>query len=218
MSIQFVKQRVQLPLETVRKLKDISYLSSIKHWEYAGGINYNGFKFSEPTYATSKKRGRVEAKDVKNIWKSDVTYHTHPGYGKDVTFIDENYPIFTTLPSACDFEAYIKGFPRLQSNIICDAHGYYVIDVTQAAYNNTSPLPSAVNVYMLHVRGEPFMRIHAFSDEGFEYFHTTLKNWKRYINSYVHENMLENFGISIRYYGYTDIPPTITFLKEVYRV
>jgi len=54
------------------------------------------------------------------------------------------------------------------------------------------------------------MRINVFSDDGLEYFHTTLKNWKRQINSDVHRDMLHQFGISIRYYGYDDEPPVIT--------
>lgn len=211
----FRKTHVRLSHNSVNKLKDISYLSSVKRWEYAGGIEYDGFKFRDPSYDTSKKRGTIEAKDIDRLWNSKLTYHTHPGYVHCGYDVNENYPIFTTLPSESDLEMYIKGFPWLQTNIICDTHGYYVIDILKAFDDNIVPLPEAVNAYMRKLRQEPFMRIHAFSDEGYEYFHTTLSNWKRFINSEVHDDMLDNFGISIRYYGYNDEPPTVTFVKEI---
>jgi hypothetical protein len=210
----FRKKRLKLPRESVRQLKEISYLSSVKRWEYAGGIEYKAFRFSEPTCRTSKQRGSVEQKDLDDIWHSNITYHTHPGYGGSES-VSSNTEIFTTLPSDADFEAYIKGFPWLQSNILCDSHGYYVIDIIKAYDNNTLPLPMAVSEYMRKLRSEPFMRIHAFSDEGYEYFNTTLKNWKQYINYRVRDDMSTLFGISIRYYGYEDDSPIITVLREV---
>ena len=74
----FRKKRLKLPRESVRQLKEISYLSSVKRWEYAGGIEYKAFRFSEPTYRTSKQRGSVEQKDLDDIWHSNITYHiTH---------------------------------------------------------------------------------------------------------------------------------------------
>ena len=209
------KKRIKLPRESIRQLKDISYLSTIKRWEYAGGIEYRGFTFSDPTYTTSKKRDCVEAQELSDIWDTEITYHTHPGYGTDDFNLNVHSTIFTTLPSVADFEVYIKGFPWLQSNILCDAHGYYVIDIIPGVENNVLPLPEAVNTYMRQLRREPYMRIHAFSDEGYEYFDTTLQSWKRYINSKVREDLLSLFGISIRYYGYADESPIITVLREV---
>lgn len=208
----YKKKRVKLPHDSIRKLKDISHLSSINQWEYAGGIVYKGFKFSDPSYATSKKRGRVE---TVHILQTHIAYHTHPGHGYDDSNRNENAAIYTTFPSMTDFEVYIKEFPRIQSNILCDAHGYYVIDIMPAFDTNTLPLPGAVNKYTEQLREESFMREHAFSDDGYEYFDTTLQNWKRYINSNVREDMLKLFGISIRYYGYADESPIITILREV---
>ena len=202
------KKRIKLDRKSIDILKDISYLSSIRRWEYAGGIEYKGFTFSHPTFVTSKKRDRVNMK-----CETEITYHTHPGYGT-TDDIDECVQIFATLPSSNDFEVYIKGFPWLQSNILCDAHGYYVIDIIPAAQNYTLPLPEAVNEYMRQLRSEPCMST-AFSDEGFEYFETTLQSWKRCINSKVREDLLKLFGISIRYYGYADEPPIINVLREI---
>ncbi|AFC35078.1 hypothetical protein OtV6_170c [Ostreococcus tauri virus RT-2011] len=201
----FRKRRVKLSRTSVDKLKKVSRLSYINQWEYAGKID-NG----KVSYVTSKCRSSVKSKEIEQIWYSEMGFHTHPGLGEDHKVITENTPIYTTLPSNSDFEAYIKGFPEMQCNIICDAHGYYVIDILKSVDHNTLPLPEAVNNYMLRLRRTPFMRINVFSDDGLEYFHTTLKNWKRHINSEVHRDMLHQFGISIRYYGYDDEPPVFT--------
>ena len=126
----------------------------------------------------------------------------------------ENTPIFATLPSNADFEAYIKGFPEMQVNIICDSHGYYVINILKSVYMRTTPLPMAVHDYMRKLRSTPFMRICVFSDDGVEYFQTTVKNWKREINEKVDPEMMKLFGISIRYYGYDDEPPIVTVYRD----
>jgi len=124
-------------------------------------------------------------------------------------------PIYTTLPSNADFEVYIKGFPKMQVNIICDSHGYYIVDVLKSVYNRTTPLPEAVYEYMRKLRSRPFMRIGAFSEDGVEYFHTTLQNWKRYMNEDVNPEMIDLFGISIQYYGYDDDPPNVTIYRGI---
>ena len=209
------RQRMKLSHEVVHNLKEISKVSSVKRWEYAGGIEYDNLKFSTPTRITSKKRNRVETREIEQVWYSKISYHTHPGIGYHEGCIYENTPIYTTLPSNADFEAYIKGFPKMQVNIICDSHGYYIIDVLKSVYNRASPLPEAVYEYMRKLRSRPFMRIGAFSEDGVEYFHTTLQNWKRYMNEEVNPEMIELFGISIQYYGYDDDPPNITIYRDI---
>jgi len=209
------RQRMKLSHEVVHNLKEISKVSSVKRWEYAGGIEYTNFKFSTPTRVTSKKRNRVETREIERVWYSEISYHTHPGIGYHEGCICENTPIYTTLPSNADFEAYIKGFPKMQVNIICDSHGYYIIDVLKSVYNRTTPLPETVYEYMRKLRSRPFMRICAFSEDGVEYFHTTLQNWKRYMNEEVNPEMIDLFGISIQYYGYDDDPPNITVYRDI---
>ena len=103
----------------------------------------------------------------------------------------------------------------MQVNIICDSHGYYIIDVLKSVYKRASPLPEAVHEYMRKLRSRPFMRIGAFSEDGVEYFQTTIKNWKREINDYVDPEMMKLFGISIRYYGYEDEPPIVTVYRDI---
>jgi hypothetical protein len=103
----------------------------------------------------------------------------------------------------------------MQVNIICDSHGYYIIDVLKSVYKRASPLPESVHEYMRKLRSRPFMRIGAFSEDGVEYFHTTLQNWKRYMNEEVNPEMIDLFGISIQYYGYDDDPPNITIYRDI---
>ena len=209
------RQRMKLSHEVVHNLKEISKISSVKRWEYAGGIEYDNFKFSTPTRITSKKRNTVDTCEIEQVWYSEISYHTHPGVGYHEECIGEKTPIYTTLPSNADFEVYIKGFPKMQVNIICDSHGYYIVDVLKSVYNRTTPLPEAVYEYMRKLRSRPFMRIGAFSEDGVEYFHTTLQNWKRYMNEEVNPEMIDLFGVSIQYYGYDDDPPNVTIYRGI---
>jgi len=209
------RQRMKLSHEVVHNLKEISKISSVKRWEYAGGIEYDNFKFSTPTRITSKKRNTVDTREIEQVWYSEISYHTHPGVGYHEECICEKTPIYTTLPSNADFEVYIKGFPKMQVNIICDSHGYYIVDVLKSVYNRTTPLPEAVYEYMRKLRSRPFMRICAFSEDGVEYFHTTLQNWKRYMNEEVNPEMIDLFGVSIQYYGYDDDPPNVTIYRGI---
>lgn len=208
------RKRIKLSRRVVHDLKEVSKLSSVKQWEYAGNIKYKNFRFSKPCIVTSKKRSRVESPEIDKVWYSELSFHTHPGIGHHDGTVCENTPIFVTLPSNADFEAYIKGFPEMQVNIICDSHGYYVINTLKSVYMRTSPLPTAVHEYMIKLRSTPFMRICVFSDDGIEYFQTTVKNWKREINEKVDPEMMKLFGISIRYYGYDDEPPIVTVYRD----
>ena len=213
-AIHTPKKKLKLTRSVVNDLKKISKLSYLNRWEYAGRIEHENFAFSKPEYVTSKCRKSVKSKEIEQIWYSEIGFHTHPGLGEEYESITENTPIYVTLPSSQDFEAYIKGFPEMQCNILCDAHGYYVIDIIKSVDYNALPLPEAVDRYMSRVRSTPFMRINVFSDEGLEFFHTTLKNWKRQINSDIHRDMMHQFGISIRYYGYDDESPIVTVYRD----
>jgi hypothetical protein len=215
-SMAIKKTRVKLSRRVVQDLKEVSKLSSVKQWEYAGNVKYMGEGlFSKPSKVTSEKRNCVDTDDITKVWYSEISYHTHPGIGYNEDATCQSTPIFTTLPSNADFEAYIKGFPEMQVNIICDSHGYYVIDIIQSAYDFALPLPASVNTYMRNLRSTPFMRICAFSDDGLEYFHTTVKNWKRQINENVNKDLMKLYGVSIMYYTYEEEPPEITLYQGI---
>ena len=83
---------------------------------------------------------------LKDEWVHAPIAHIHPSVLKE--FPEESkYTIFTTLPSAADFEAFIKGFPDMSGvNIICDAHGYYVIDIFDSIKKKKLPLPHQVDL------------------------------------------------------------------------
>mgnify|MGYP003656880200 FL=1 len=102
----------------------------------------------------------------------------------------------------------------MQTNIICDAHGYYIIDMLDAAKNNKIPIPSSVSKVMKEFRKRPFLKEHAFSEDGLEYFHSTLIQWKRLINLELSQLLKKQFGITIRYYTYTEEPPIITIDRD----
>lgn len=211
----FQKKRVKLPRKVVNDLKYISDLSCRKKWEYAGNVNCemlgNLAVFSKPSFVTSMKRDGINSTTIELVWPALITYHTHPcatipnkvDYSKD--------KIFVTLPSNQDFEAYITCFPYMQTNIICDAHGYYVIDLIDAAEKKKVPVPAGVNRIMQDFRQLPKLQEMVFSEDGLEYFESTMNTWKRLINIQLNQKMRKILGINIRYYGYGDEPPLITF-------
>lgn len=201
---------IKLPRKVVDDLKSVSDLSTKRKWEYAGYVDIsfenNKYKFNETVFVTSRDRRQVNLEKVKLVWPSLFTFHTHPSITKPMC---EKGQIFTTLPSDADFEAFIKGYPEMQTNIICDAHGYYVIDIIRSMDKNKLPTPHMVSYEMEEIRKRPFLKKCVFSEEGGEYHQTTLKEWKHFVNYQLHYRLNGKFGISIRYYGYNDEPATI---------
>lgn len=121
------KYDVQIPPRVIDKLKRISNLSGKRRWEYAGRIVVKDkFKFEDPIFVTSKNRSQVKYNTVTKLWPSPICFHTHPCKS-------HSSGVFCTLPSKHDFEVFIYNFPLIQSNIICDGHGYYVINVLASA-------------------------------------------------------------------------------------
>ncbi len=214
----FRPQRVKIPRKVIHELKHISDLSSRKKWEYAGSIactfKGNQVCFSKPTFVTSRNRRRVTIDTIELVWPSLISYHTHPAVVQPHVLNYDSSEIFTTLPSNSDFDVCICGFPGMQINIICDAHGYYVIDILEAAENDKIPIHQSVVRFMNDFRQETFMREHAFSEDGLEYFHTTLTEWKRVINTELNQQLRDLFGITIQYYAYTEEPPIVTIDRD----
>ncbi len=209
----FRRGRPTLTHKVVNDLKDVSMLSTKKQWEYAGSIAlvYKNQKyiFGEIDHVTSELKNTVS---VESTWMSVLCYHTHPGIV--YTGIVSDKELFATLPSNADFTAYIVGYPIIQSNVICDAHGYYVIDIIDSIEKFKSPLPEAVNKVMKDFRDRPYLREHVFGDSGCEYFCTTLNDWKSTINIELNHLLSRTFGITIKYYGYNEDPATITVNQE----
>jgi hypothetical protein len=203
-------RRIQISKSVIKDLKSVSRLSSKNRWEYGGKVKYDKcMNYKGLTYVTSKERARLDASVLESEWSdAPVAYHTHPSLLQVIP--DEVGPtIFTTLPSDADFESFIKGFPDIQVNIICDARGYYVIDIFDAIRVGTVPVPGAVYSLMKEVRYEDFLLNRGFGEEKCEYFSTDLREWKQFINEELHTRLNELYGISIHFYGYDDEPPMI---------
>ena len=203
-------RRLHISRSVVKDLKSVSKLSSKNRWEYGGKVKYDKcMNYKGLTYVTSKERARVDSSVLGAEWSdAPVAYHTHPSLLKVIP--DEVGPtIFTTLPSDADFESFIKGFPNTQVNIICDARGYYVIDIFDAICVGTVPVPEGVFSLMKEVRYEDFLYKRGFGEERCEYFSTDLREWKLFINEDLHPRLNELYGISIKFYGYDDEPHTV---------
>ena len=97
----------------------------------------------------------------------------------------------------------------MKINFICDAHGYYIIDVLKAVEMNTCALPISITSEMKTIRYEDFLYERGFGEDRCEYFLTTLPHWKMFINQELYPRMMNLYGISIHYYGYEDEPPMV---------
>ena len=212
------KENVRLPTKIVKQLKEVSRLSTKNKWEYAGGLsvefNNNEYTFGDLSRTTSKKRTTVSLGEIEGVWPTTITYHTHPGVVLNDTKISDRDNIFTTLPSHADFEAFIRGYPDMHTNIICDLHGYYVIDIFESVKNKKTPIPLCVSYAMDEFRKRPTMRNRSFSEDGCEYFSTTMYDWRSTINFELNYHLRNKFGISIHYYNYDDTPAFISIDRD----
>lgn len=199
----FLKKHVQIPRTLVTNIKRVSELSCKKRWEYAGKIDLDG---GNMIFATSRDRSRVQVKAVNLVWPSLVSFHTHPS----VTKPDRDaHKVFVTLPSRSDFRAFIENYPNMQVNIICDAHGYTLIDVLDAFEKNTCPFPDGVEGAMTEFRGRRDVKKLALSEDNLEYFLTEMGTWKELINEDLNPILRDRFGVTMRYFTWDDEPPIV---------
>lgn len=208
--------QIVLPKQTVKDIRAIAHLSYLNQWEYAGALNFvvnrhNDVLFSKPLYDTSKCNRSVNIDVIKKVWQktSPITFHTHPT--PLVTTTKGNSIV--TLPSKADFRAYIQMFPKMQSNLIAETSGVYVIDILESAMNNRLPVPESVNMVMNCFR-------HGLYDynmkctDGLEYFSIPIETWSMYISE-LNQDLKRMFGISIAYYSY-DEPIIISIDRKQY--
>jgi len=174
----------------IQDLKSVTQLSSRNNWEYAGKLDIrpkgNKMVYRGITRQTSKRRDTVE----RAILQGPVTYHTHPCTLEG---------FHATLPSDADFRVFIKGFPHLWTNIICDRDGFYVIQLTDP---EALPLPKAVEETMEDLRLDPFLWVRRTSHDGSEYYQTNLNEWVDFVNDDFHPRLMDRFGISVSYQGF----------------
>ena len=220
------KINIRLPRRIVSELRDLNKKSSRNRWEYGGKIefrpNTNGsmVKFNNPQRFTSQLRNAISTETFQLMQNTYISYHTHPtAYTpnnlKNNTAMNLNNntrKILVTLPSGADMEAYIGTYPTMQANMISDENGYYVIDLIETA-DRERPNAVEVNRTMEWLRTQPFFQNRYRSFGGYEYFETTLTDWKRSINQEINPFLQRLFGISIKYYGYNDEPAIITLAR-----
>lgn len=205
------KYDVQLPPRIIKELKRVSDLSCKKRWEYAGKIGIKDrVSFQNPLFVTSRDRGKVKLDTVRKIWPSKLCFHTHPSVTRPCSQPNA-YTVFCTLPSKHDFDSFICNFPQMQVNIICDAHGYYVINVLASWEMGKCAVPTAVDLVMNNFRQREDLSGMVFSEEGLEYFEARIETWKEIIDE-LNAELMRLFGISIRYYAYEDESPVVTLL------
>lgn len=220
------KINIKLPRRIVNELRDLNKKSSRNRWEYGGKIefrpNTNGsmVKFNNPQRFTSQLRGAISTETFQLMQNSYISYHTHPtAYTpnnlKNNTAMNLNNntrKILVTLPSGADMEAYIGTYPNMQANMISDENGYYVIDLIETS-GREKPNAVEVNRTMEWLRTQPFFQDRYRTLGGYEYFETTLTDWKKSINQELNPFLQRLFGISIKYYGYRDEPAIITLAR-----
>lgn len=221
------KVNIRLPIQIVEELKRVNELSSAQRYEYAGKIDFkvgNGeVKFNTPNRYTSYERNRISSEIVGMIRNYYITYHTHPAAtskinnntnGNRMNINNNSRTRYFTLPSGMDFEAYVKAYPGMQANIIADAYGYYVIDVIEAVERKTLPNPKMINQVMEWIRSLNFLKTRYRNVDGYEYFESTLKEWRAAINNDLDPFMIKHFGVSVRYYGYNHPRALITLKRK----
>lgn len=217
------KVNIKLPRVIINELKRVNAISSQERVEYAGKINFetskNGFpqvKFNLPNRLTSQERNRISSEIIKLITSYYITYHTHPAAQPNVNGHNCNNNTrkkLFTLPSGMDFEAYVKMYPGMQANIIADAYGYYVIDIIEAA-EKSIPNARRINEAMEGIRASSFMKSRYKSIDNYEYFESTITEWKNAISKDLNNHMKDNYGVSIKYYCYGDEPAVVTLKRR----
>lgn len=222
------KLNIRLPKRIVKELRDLNDKSSRDRWEYAGKIEFRPnanrtmVKFNNPTRLTSQLRAEITAETYQLLYNSYIAYHTHPtAYtpnnlknNNSMNLNRENNvrKILVTLPSGADMSTYIATYPNMQANIISDEHGYYVVDLIETS-GREKPSADEVNRTMSWFRDQDYLRSRFRSIGGYEYFETTLTEWKNLIVREMNPFMTRLYGISIKYYGYNDEPAVITLAR-----
>ena len=201
---------VRLSRKLVDDFKKISLKTDKNQAEYVGSArftvrNTRGYvRFNTPTASTNRSFSRVTPR--MNELDSYIMYHSHP-VPPDAT---ENT---FTLPSLADFEAYIGYYPYIQANIILEKNGYYVIDLIESDQVIKPTIAAVKKFWMDEIfKGGKFNR-YSKVYRGIYFFEASPASWKKTINTYVNDKMLQRFGISVKYYTYGELAP-ITLLDK----
>lgn len=201
---------LRLSRKLVDDFKRIYSKSFENQIEHVGSVqfmvkNVRGYvKFNKPTVSTNRSFTKVAPRT--NELNSYIMYHTHP--------IPRDDPDNTfTLPSFDDFSVYINFYPYIQANIILERNGYYVIDLIENDQFKKPSLSDVKNYWTNEIMTSGkfinFSRVY----RGIYFYSANPGSWQQTINGFVNSSMMSKFGISVKYYKYSELAP-ITLLDK----
>jgi len=195
---------IKLSREIIRKLKDLYLTSQRDQSEYVGFINAtrerNVVKFNSPTRHTNWHPSRVMPPQGTN--DNLIVYHSHP-----VPVSRELSVSNVTLPSKEDFTYYVRGYPKMQANIILERNGYYMIDLLESD-NFSLPNPSVAHDTFIQLLVNKDINRYQVTRVPLPIalFTVSIASWQKMFNTYIDRVMRHRFGLSIKYYRYTELP------------
>ena len=195
---------IKLSREIIRKLKDLYLTSQRDQSEYVGFINAtrerNTVKFNSPTKHTNWHPSRVFP--PRGTEDNLIVYHSHP-----VPVSRELSVSNVTLPSKEDFTYYVRGYPKMQANIILERNGYYMIDLLESD-NFSLPNPSVAHDTFIQLLVNKDINRYQVTRVPLPIalFTVSIASWQKMFNTYIDRVMRHRFGLSIKYYRYTELP------------
>lgn len=195
---------IKLSREIIIKLKDLYRTSQRDQSEYVGFINAtrerNVVKFNSPTRHTNWHPSRVMPPQGTN--DNLIVYHSHP-----VPVSRELSVSNVTLPSKEDFTYYVRGYPKMQANIILERNGYYMIDLLESD-NFSLPNPSVAHDTFIQLLVNKDINRYQVTRVPLPIalFTVSIASWQKMFNTYIDRVMRHRFGLSIKYYRYTELP------------
>jgi hypothetical protein len=195
---------IKLSRDIIKKLKTVYLRSQRDQSEYVGVIKMtrmdNKVKFNSPTRHTNWHPTRVFPPVGTN--ENFFVYHSHP------VPVDVNLSVSNvTLPSAEDFIYYVGGYPKMQVNIILERNGYYIIDLLETRLSSM-PDPTAAHAFFLYLLDNLKLGRFQVSHRPLPMwlFTVSIGSWQKTINTYIDKVMRRKFGLSIKYYRYSELP------------
>ena len=195
---------IKLSREIIRKLKDLYLTSQRDQSEYVGFINAtrerNTVKFNSPTKHTNWHPSRVFP--PRGTEDNLIVYHSHP-----VPVSRELSVSNVTLPSKEDFTYYVNGYPKMQANIILERNGYYMVDLLESN-NFMLPNPSVAHDTFIDLLLNKDIKKYQVTGVRLPIalFTVSIASWQKMFNTYIDKVMRHRFGLSIKYYRYTELP------------
>jgi hypothetical protein len=195
---------VKLSKDIIDKLKDVYLTSQRDKSEYVGIINLRRYgdlvEFNTPTRHTNWQPMMVMPPAGTN--ENLIVYHSHP------VPVSRNISVSTvTLPSKEDFTYYVRGYPKMQANIILERNGYYMIDLLESN-NFKLPNPSAAYDTFMNLLINKDIEKYAvrYDPVPIAIFSVSIASWQKMFNTYIDKVMRHRYGMSIKYYRYSERP------------